>query len=1008
MTRIRWIVGAATALSAAALASGVWAAEPTGRLVYAGADGKLAYDADARGNRIPDFSHCGYQGGEAIPDVPVRVVVPPAGDDNGPRIQAALDHVAALELDAGGFRGAVLLLAGRHAVGGHLRISASGVVLRGQGSGPGGTRLVATGTDRRTLIQIRGKSDRQISPGAGLAVAEAYVPVGSYCLGLETTRGLTVGDTVLVEHPSTKEWIAAVGMDRFPSRDQGSYLDWRPGTLDLCWDRVVRRVDGNAITLDAPLTTALDAAHGRCRVRGYSWPGRVRNAGLENLRCESEYDRANPHDEEHAWTAVGVENAEDVWVRQVTAAHFAGSAVALWESCKRVTVEDCTSVEPVSEIGGYRRHTFYSSGQQTLFRRCRADQGRHDFAAGYLAAGPNAFVHCTATNAHQFSGPIESWASGVLYDNVTVDGGGLALTNRETDGQGVGWAAANCVLWQCVAPVVTCRAPPTAQNWAIGVWGQFVGDGQWRRLNEFVKPDSLYAAQLADRLGAKAVEANRRRDIPTGTDGAKTIAEVASARTVTAGPPARSMAVQNGWLVAGGKLLTGGRRGTAWWQGHVLPSRAGERGIGLTRSVPGRVGRGYTDDLEELTDDLAAANKVVVAHHWGLWYDRRRDDHQMVRRIDGDVWPPFYEQPWARSGQGKAWDGLSKYDLTRFNPWYFARLKQFAELCERKGLVLVLEMYFQHNVLEAGAHWADFPWRPANCLQDTGFPEPPPYVNQKRVFMAELFYDVAHPVRRSLHRAYIRHCLDVLGEHPNVIFQTGEEFTGSLAFVHFWHDTISEWERERGHKVCVGLSCTRDVQDTILGDPARGPGVSVIDLKYWWYTADGGVYDPMGGQNLAPRQQLREWKGSKSRSDASIARQVREYRTRLPDKAVVCSLGGANGWAVLAAGGSLPNLPPPEPALAAALPRMRPFDSKELAEGQWALAEPGHNYLVYSASGGTIRVDLGGPSEVFVGRWLEPATGATRPAAAPAGGGGVAEFRAPGRGPAVLWVTKKP
>ena len=56
--------------------------------------------------------------------------------------------------------------------------------------------------------------------------------------------------TVTVEHPGTKEWIAAVGMDRFPSRDKGSYLDWRPGTVDLRWDRVVTKVDGNTITLD--------------------------------------------------------------------------------------------------------------------------------------------------------------------------------------------------------------------------------------------------------------------------------------------------------------------------------------------------------------------------------------------------------------------------------------------------------------------------------------------------------------------------------------------------------------------------------------------------------------------------------------------------------------------------------------------------------------------------------------------------------------------------------------
>ena len=195
----------------------------------------------------------------------------------------------------------------------------------------------------------------------------------------------------------------------------------------------------------------------------------------------------------------------------------------------------------------------------------------------------------------------------------------------------------------------------------------------------------------------------------------------------------------------------------------------------------------------------------------------------MVRRPDGDVWPPFYEQPWARSGRGIAWDGLSQYDLESFNPWYFGRLDAFAGLCDRKGLVLLHQAYFQHNILEAGAHWADFPWRPANCLQATGFPEPPPYAGKKRIFMADAFYDVTHPMRRRLHRLYIRHCLDVLGAHPNVIFLTGEEFTGPLEFIRFWLDTVTEWERETGRDVLVGLAPPRTCRTRSSPTRSAGP-----------------------------------------------------------------------------------------------------------------------------------------------------------------------------------------
>jgi hypothetical protein len=977
-------------------------AEPVARFVAPGGDGRLRYTTDTRGNRIPDFSHTGYGGGAAIPDVPARVVVPPDPGDNCRRIQAAIDHVSNLPPGPDGFRGAVLLLDGRHEVGGQLRIGASGVVLRGQGKD---TVLVATGSDRRAVLRIRGDHDR-VADGDRHRVAEEYVPVGASSLRLDSAKGLKIGDLVRVEHPGTKEWIAAVGMNRFPSRDQGSYLDWRPGTVDLNWDRVVTRIDGDTVTLDAPLTTALDATHGRATVRRYVWPGRVRRVGVENLRCESAFDPANPHDEDHAWTGITIEDAEDVWIREVSFAHFAGSAMAVWETAGRVTVEDCDSVQPVSEIGGHRRHTFLTAGQQTLFLRCTADGGRHDFAVGPLAAGPNAFVHCKATNAHQFSGPLGPWASGVLYDNVTVDGGGLALTNRETDAQGAGWAAANSVLWQCTAPVITCRAPPTAQNWAIGVWGQFVGDGHWRQLNEFVKPDSLYAAQLADRLGSRADEVLKRRTIPADPTGAKRVDELEP--RPAAASAAKPLTLTNGWLTTEGRLVTGRRLGTAWWRGSILPSRATEVGVGVTRFVPGRVGPGFTDDLDALTDRMTADGFAVLDHHWGLWYDRRRDDHQVVRRIDGDVWPPFYEQPWARSGRGTAWDGLSRYDLTKFNPWYFARLKEFADLAGRKGLVLVQQMYFQHNVLEAGAHWADFPWRPANCLQDTGFPEPPEYAGGKRVFMAEAFYDLSHPVRRDLHRRYIRHCLDVLGRCPNVVFQTGEEFTGPLHFVQFWLDTIGEWQKETGRKVLVGLSCTKDVQDAVLADPARGPLVSVIDLKYWWYTGDGGLYAPKGGESLAPRQQLREWKGPKSRSAASVARAVREYRAKFPDKAVTVSLDGADGWAVLTAGGSIPRLPPgTDPGLRTAAARMTPFEAKGLSEGVLALADPGRDYLIWTPAGGPVAFDLSDRTGSFAVRWVDLKTGKVSARAGAVRGGGVVRLEPPAGGPGAVWLTKQ-
>src|SRR6185436_2087852 len=123
--------------------------DPTVSRVYPGPSGRLVYVPDEQGNTIHDASHAGYRGGGvAIPTAPVRETIWPVAGDNTEHIQAAIDKVSARPLDAGGFRGTVLLRAGYYRVVGPLRIKASGVVLRGEGMGDTGTILIATGTGR--------------------------------------------------------------------------------------------------------------------------------------------------------------------------------------------------------------------------------------------------------------------------------------------------------------------------------------------------------------------------------------------------------------------------------------------------------------------------------------------------------------------------------------------------------------------------------------------------------------------------------------------------------------------------------------------------------------------------------------------------------------------------------------------------------------------------------------------------------------------------------------------
>ena len=185
--------------------------------------------------------------------------------------------------------------------------------------------------------------------------------------------------------------------------------------------------NANRVTLDAPVTTALESRYGGGTLSEVVGNVPVRNVGVEALTLESEYDKSNEFDEEHAWMGVALDNVEDAWVRDVTARHFAGSAVRVGARARRVTVEDCLSTAPVSEVGGYRRQSFLVEGQQVLVRRCRGEMGTNDFAVGFAAAGPNVFIDCEADGSLGASGSFESWASGVLYERVRIRAAALRL-----------------------------------------------------------------------------------------------------------------------------------------------------------------------------------------------------------------------------------------------------------------------------------------------------------------------------------------------------------------------------------------------------------------------------------------------------------------------------------------------------------------------------------------------------------------------------------------------------
>ena len=498
-------------------------------LVSVGPDGRLAYaPANSRGDVIPDFSACGYQGGGVkIPDVPARVRVEPGPGDDVARIQGALDEAGELPWASDGFRGAVELAPGVYEIGGTLRFRKSGVVLRGAGpraGDEGGTELRATGGSGQVVIDLRGAGGIKTDEASAAPVADAVVPVGAATLRVAATGRFALGERVIVRRFGNAAWIREIGMDRIETEAGRETKQWEPFTLSF--DRRVVTMEpagpgepGHRLTLDAPITCAIEERWGGGEVVPQTANRRLEKVGVEDLLIVSEFDPSVRDrlkdgtvyyaDEDHAARAVKFHHCRDGWVRRAEARHFVGGLLKVTAS-RGITASGCACLDPVSKVEGGRRYAFDLNGgaELCLVRDCRARYGRHDFVFGSRVCGPNVFLRCVSENPLNESEPHQRWAVGGLYDNVRAP---IFVQDRGNWGTGHGWGGANFVLWNCTGEFVL-QSPPTAENYAIGHDGPRARGrherpvGRIERRGKTVRPVSLYEGQV------------RNRTAPTTTD----------------------------------------------------------------------------------------------------------------------------------------------------------------------------------------------------------------------------------------------------------------------------------------------------------------------------------------------------------------------------------------------------------------------------------------------------------------------------------------------------------
>jgi hypothetical protein len=206
--------------------------------------------------------------------------------------------------------------------------------------------------------------------------------------------------------------------------------------------------------------------------------------------------------------------AQDSWARDLVIDETMNSVGI---GGKRITFQRVAIHRTAKHQGASKPAELAPNGSQILLDRCSVTGDNVWFiATGARHAGPIVILNSTfqgeaRAESHQ------RWSTGMLYDNCRAPEGGIELRNRGSMGSGHGWSMGWGVIWNSEAKDYIVQNPPGVLNWMIGNIGESklaprpFGEGPM--LPEAVKeshgtpvaPESLYLAQLAERLGPRAL-----------------------------------------------------------------------------------------------------------------------------------------------------------------------------------------------------------------------------------------------------------------------------------------------------------------------------------------------------------------------------------------------------------------------------------------------------------------------------------------------------------------------
>ena len=213
-------------------------------------------------------------------------------------------------------------------------------------------------------------------------------------------------------------------------------------------------------------------------------------------------------------------------------------------------------------------------------------------------------------------------------------------------------------------------------------------------------------------------------------------------------------------------------------------------------------------------------------------------------------------QPWLRTGPGTATDGKPRFDLTRFDPGYFDRLRTRVIAAGEAGIYVAVMLFegWALHLSPAPDNIAGHPFHAANNVNGVGISSIVDY----QVLPLD-------PRVEELQEAYIRKVVDTVHDLPNVLYEVANESSGggavdqafaaalgleeppdwgdSTAWQYWVITTLKQYEQQMGYTPHpVGMTMQfpvadqRRVNDPLFNSPADWISPGYDDEVF----ADGG------------------------------------------------------------------------------------------------------------------------------------------------------------------------